>query len=225
VPDLKFQVTGIEPASRGLTPLLNFNFKITNSPADQLIDAVLLNAQIQIQCPQRAYSPKEKQNLVELFGPPEMWGQSLRNRLWAQTNATVCAFRGEAEAAFQVPCTFDLTIAATKYIYALEDGEVSLLFLFSGSVFSRSKGLLNVEPIPWDKECVYQMPVRVWRELMEAHYPNSAWVYLQRDVFDRLYAYKREHAWLNWEQTIDSLLNCANSQSAIRNPQSMEVPA
>lgn len=225
MPDLTFQVTGVEPTERGLAPLLGFKLKVTNSQAEQSIHAVLLTAQIQFQCPQRAYSTEEKAKLVELFGPPEMWGKSLRNRLWAQSNATICAFRGATETVLQVPCTFDLNVAATKYLYGLEQGDVPLLFLFSGSVFYESAGQLKVEPISWDKECSYQMPVRVWHELMQSHFPNSAWVSLQRDVFDRLYAFRRQGAFLNWEQAIESLLDQANSRSTIDTPQREEAVA
>jgi hypothetical protein len=216
VPDLKFQITGVEATTRGLAPLLGFQLEITNSPAEESIYAVLVNAQIQFQCPQRNYSDSEKGKLIELFGPPEMWGQSLRNRLWMQANTTVCGFRGKAGAVLQVPCTFDLNIAASKYIYALEQGEVPLLFLFSGSVFYEADGELKVEPISWDQESVYSMPVSLWRELMDRHYPNTAWITLERDVFDRLYEFKRERACLNWEQTIESLLDVADSQSALQ---------
>ena len=161
MPDLQFQIRGVDATTRGLSPLIGFKLQVTNAAADESIHAVLLSAQIQLQCPQRAYADTEKHKLIELFGPPEMWGQSLRNRLWAQANTTICAFRGKSDAVLQVPCTFDLNIAATKYIYALEEGDVPLLFLFSGSVFYQSDDQLKVEPISWDKECVYQMPVRV----------------------------------------------------------------
>lgn len=209
MPDLKFQVTGVEPTSRGVAPLLSFKLEISNSPATECIHAVLLTAQIQFQCPQRSYTADEKEKLVELFGPPEMWGQSLRNRLWAQTNTTVCNFRERTSAVLQVPCTFDLNISATKYIYALNGGELPLLFLFSGSVFYQSDGELQVQPISWDSECVYAMPIGMWRELMERHYPNTGWITLQRDVFDRLYQFKRQGAFLNWEQAIEALLKTA----------------
>jgi hypothetical protein len=225
MPELTFQITGVEPTTRGLAPLLGFNLKVANKPADQLIHAVLLSAQIQFQCPQRNYSAEEKEKLVELFGPPEMWGQSLRNRVWAQSHATICAFRGEAEAVLDVPCTFDLNITATKYIYALDEGDLPLLFLFSGSVFYESEGHLKVEPISWDKECLYQMRVGVWKDLMQHHYPNTSWLYLQRDVFDRLYAFKRQGAFLNWEQTIESLLDEAESRNAAEHTRCMEVVA
>jgi hypothetical protein len=107
-----------------------------------------------------------------------------------------------------VPCTFDLNVAATKYFYALDEGEIPLLFLFSGSAFYISaEGKLQVERISWDKECTYRVPVKRWKDLMEQHYPNCAWLYLERDVFARLYEYRRRNGIATWEQTVEALLN------------------
>jgi hypothetical protein len=207
MPDLDFQVTGVEAATRGLTPLLQFKVAICNQPETETIHSIMLHAQIQVQSPQRAYNANEKEKLVELFGKPERWGQTLRNRLWGLCNTSVPSFTGNTAATLSMPCTFDLNVAATKYFHALEDGDVPLLFLFSGSVFYEAKdGRLQVQQISWNKECPYRMPLEVWQSMMEQHFPNSAWLYLHRGVFDRLYAYKRSQGFTNWEETISSLL-------------------
>ena len=74
---------------------------------------------------------------------------------------------------------------------ALEHGEVPLEFLFSGTVFySDPVGRLQVGRIGWDKECDYRLPVRVWREMIDRHFPDAAWLRLGRESFDRLAAYK-----------------------------------
>jgi hypothetical protein len=207
MPDLDFKVTSVEAASRGLTPLLHFHLDVRNQPETEVIQAVLLHAQVQIQSPQRAYNEREKERLGELFGTPERWGQTLRNRLWTHTQATLGTFAGSARTILPIQCTYDLNVIATKFIYALEGGEVPLLFLFSGSVFyTAENGLLQVQQISWNTECTYPLPVRVWQELMEHHFPNTAWLCLQRDLFDRLYAFKRSHGLATWEQTIERLL-------------------
>jgi hypothetical protein len=208
VPDLSFQITGVDAAARGLVPLMHFKLQVATSNSAESIQGLILNAQIQIQSPQRAYSPSEKERLVDLFGTPERWGQTLRNRLWTHANCTLGAFTGVAETVITVPCTFDLNVAATKYFYALDDGEIPLLFLFSGSAFYISaEGKLQVERISWDKECTYRVPVKRWTDLMEQHYPNCAWLYLHRDVFGRLYEYRRRNGIATWEQTVEALLN------------------
>jgi Family of unknown function (DUF6084) len=107
-----------------------------------------------------------------------------------------------------VPCTYDLTLAATKYFYGLEGGEIPLLFLFSGTIFYSSKdGSVQTQPISWNKEAMFRMPVSAWKDLMEEHFPNSAWICIRRDVFDQLYAFKRANGDATWENTIERLLS------------------
>jgi len=212
MPDLDFQVTGVDPSIRSVSPSLGFRVRITNSPPDEKIEAVLLNAQIQLQPAQRKYNEREQEKLVELFGAPENWGQTLRNRLWTNSSVTINGFSGETETILPVACTYDLNLAATKYFYALEGDEVSLLFLFSGSIFYRTAdGRLQVSRISWNKECSYRMPAQSWHEVMERHYPNTAWVTVQRDVFERLCEYKRRRAIPTWEEAFSRLLQTAEA--------------
>lgn len=207
MPDLDFKITGLEPGVHGLMPLLNFKVEIAATPVTQPIHNVILQAQIQLQSPQRRYSAGEKEKLVELFGTPERWGDTLRTKLWTLAQTTVRPFTGTTTATLTVPCTFDLNVMATKYFYALEGGEIPLLFLFSGTIFYEgADGNLQVKQISWNKECAYRLPVAAWRELMDHHYPNSAWLSLNREVFERLYAYRRSHGIATWDQTIEQLL-------------------
>jgi hypothetical protein len=211
MPELDFKVTGLETGQRGVAPLLHFILEISNRPETETIQSVMLQTQIQIQAPQRVYNAVEKEKLKELFGVPEDWGQTLRTKLWAHANVVVPQFSGRTKAMLAVPCTFDFHVAATKYFYALEDGEVPLLFLFSGTVFYVAPdGRLQIQKISWEKECVYLMPALTWREMMDHHYPNSSWIALRRDLFDRLYRFKREQGLATWEQTIEKLLDGNN---------------
>ncbi len=210
MPDLDFKITGIEPsATHGFTPLLNFKVEVTNSPATETIHTVILQAQIQIQCTQRRYDDREKAKLSDLFGPPERVCDKLpRQALGAHPHHGASLFFGSTTALLTVPCTYDLNVMATKYFYALEEGEVPLLFLFSGTIFYEAEdGRLQVQQISWNKECAYRMPVKVWRELMDHHYPNTAWLARNREAFERLYAYRLgAHGIPTWDQTIEQLL-------------------
>jgi hypothetical protein len=106
-----------------------------------------------------------------------------------------------------VPCTFDFNVAAAKYFYGLEDGEVPLKLMFSGTIFYESDdGTLQVTQILWDKEADYRLPIRVWQEMMDHYYPNCAWLSVRRDIFDRLYQYKVQQGMPTWEQVLESLL-------------------
>jgi hypothetical protein len=207
MPDLDFKVTGVAPAAQGFTPLLSFQVEIASTPATEAIHSVMLQAQIQLQVTQRRYTPQEKEKLAELFGPPGQWRDTLRTKLWTLASTNVPAFTGSTTATLTIPCTFDLDVAATKYFYALDAGDVPLLFLFSGTVFYEAPdGRLQVQQISWKKECAYKMPVRAWHDLMDYHYPDIAWLTLSRGTFERLYAFRRAHGLATWDRALEQLL-------------------
>ena len=207
MPDLAFKVTGLEPAVRGLAPLLSFQLEITNTPSEETIHSIMLQVQVQLQVTQRRYSPVEKEKLTELFGPPEAWRDTLRAKLWVIANTNVPAFSGTTTAPLTIPCTYDLDVAPTKYFHALDAGDVPLLFLFSGTIFYEADdGRLQVQQISCKNECTYKMPVSAWHDLMEHHYPGVAWLTLSRENFARLYAYRRAHGLATWDRTLEQLL-------------------
>jgi hypothetical protein len=207
MPDLSFSVVGAEAVSFAASPLLSFKLHIRNTNSEEKIQSIALRCQIQMETTKRRYSPKEQAQLFELFGEPERWGRTLRSMLWAHTSATVPSFQGETTVDLPVPCTFDFNVAATKYFAGLEDGVVPLNLMFSGTVFFESADAgLQVEQISWDKEAPFKLPISVWHNMMDHYYPNSAWLCLRRDVFERLSRYKMEQAFPTWEQTLESLL-------------------
>jgi hypothetical protein len=215
MPDLNFRVTQVEPAAKGIVPLLLFHLEVTNTPPDERIESAILQVQIQFRCPLRTYNSAEKEKLVELFGTPDRWGQTLRNRLWTLASTTVSSFSGSAMARMAVPCTFDLNVSAAKYFYALEEGDVPLLFLFSGTVFYLAQdGRLQAQRISHEKECAWRMPASTWRDLMDHLWPGAAWIVLQREVFDRLSEFKRQNALPTWDQTLDRLFEQSNQELA-----------
>ena len=169
MPDLDFRILGVEAANYGIAPLLHFKLEVTNQPANEMIQSVMLQAQIQIHPTLRSYQPEEKEKLGELFGTPDRWGQTLRARLWTHANANVPQFPGRTEAILSVPCTFDLNVSATKYFYALEDGEVPLLFLFSGTIFYQKGRMTGCKfsRFPGTKSAPIGCRSAIWREMMD----------------------------------------------------------
>jgi hypothetical protein len=207
VPDLNFQVESAEPLPYAEAPLLNFRLRVSNQPADEPVHSIMLRCQIMIEAAQRRYSAREQAQLLDLFGVPEQWSQSLRSTLWTNVSMIVPSFTGSAACDLQVPCTFDFNIAAAKYFAGLESGEVPLNLLFSGTVFYQNKhGALQVGQISWEKEARYRLPVSVWKQMMDIYYPNTAWLCLRRDAFERLYQYKIRHGIPTWEQTLERLI-------------------
>lgn len=208
MPELNFKIEGAEAVPYAAAPLLAFKLRLTNTPAEEVIHTVVLRAQIQIDATRRRYTPEEQVRLVDLFGDPDRWSKTLRTMLWTHASVIVPGFSGETGVEMQVPCTFDFNVAATKYFHGLREGDLPLNFLFSGNVFYQSQdGSLQVAPISWDKEAKFKLPVSTWHRLIERYYPNSAWLSLRKDVFDRLYQYKVRCGIPTWEQTLERVLD------------------
>ena len=209
MPDLSFQIEGVHAVPHAVAPLLGFDLRVTNAGAER-VHTIALRCQIQIEATRRRYGPKDQERLGDLFGEPQRWGQTVRSMLWTQVGVVVPGFTGATEAELPVPCTFDFNVAAVKYFNGLQDGEVPLCFQFSGTVFyeSTTKGL-QVAPIPWDKEAKFRLPVKPWKEMMDLSYPNSAWLCLRRDVFERLHQHKVRMGTPTWEEMLEDLLENA----------------
>jgi len=212
VPDLDFRVEGAEILEYAATPSLLFKLRVVNLE-EEPIRSVSLNTQVRIAATQRHYDVAEQERLLEVFGEPHRWGNTLRSLLWTHTTLQVPRFSGSTVVDMPVPCTYDLEVVASKYFYALEDGEVPLEFLFSGTVFYAGEGgRLQIARISWEKEAEYRMPVRLWKEMMERYFPNSAWIRLRKDAFDQLYDYKVRMALPTWEAAVEALLRTSEQE-------------
>lgn len=208
MPDLNFQVESAEPVPYAAAPLLAFKLRLGNTPADETIHTIVLRAQIQLDVTRRHYSAQEQERLLDLFGDSDRWSKTLRNMLWTHASVVVPQFTRETLVDLPVPCSFDFNIASTKYFHGLTEGDLPLIFLFSGTVFYEDEaGFLQAAPISWDKEAKFRLPVRTWQQLIESYYPNSAWLSLRKDVFDKLYQYKVRNGIPTWEQTIERVLS------------------
>jgi hypothetical protein len=207
MPDLDFQIESAEVTPYAAAPQLALKLRVSNSDQDETIHTVALRSQIQIEVTRRHYTSDEQEKLRDLFGEPDRWGQTLRSLLWTHAPVVVPSFVHETVVDLPIPCTFDFNVAATKYFYGLQDGVIPLCLMFSGTVFYAKGGAgLQVAPISWNKEARFKLPVQVWRDVIEAFYPNTAWLCLRRDAFERLYQYKIRKGIPTWEQAIEELL-------------------
>ena len=207
MPDLRLSIEGAEVVQYAAAPLLAFKLRIANIPTDEIIHTVVLRAQIQIEATRRKYDANEQERLLDLFGEPNRWGQTLRSMLWTHASLVVPRFSGSTLVDISVPCTFDFNVAATKFFHGVTSGDLPLCFQFSGTVFYHSGNeTLQVAPISWDKEAKYRLTVKVWKELMDVYYPNSAWLALQRDTFEKLYQYKVHEGIPTWEEALERAL-------------------
>jgi hypothetical protein len=222
MPELHFQIEGAEAVPHAATPLIAVKLRITNFPATETIHAVTLRCQVQIEPAKRRYVPNEQEKLLDLFGTPERWARTVKPLLWMNTSIAVPRFTGELLVDLELPCTFDFNVAATKYFHALDSGDIPVAVMFSGTLFYEgSNGALQISQVPWDRECIYRLPVSVWKDMMEMHHPNSAWLCLRRDAFEQLYNYKVRHGLPTWEQAIAKALASENASAKI--PEEVEA--
>jgi hypothetical protein len=205
IPELAFSVAGAERVEYAAVPTLRFALRI--DAGGEPIRSILLDTQIQIAARRRRYDEAAHDRLFELFGAVGDWGTTLRTLLWTRTTLVVPPFEGTTEVDLPVVCTYDLEVVASRYLDALEDGEVPLEFLFSGSVFySGEDGALQTTRLSWETDADYRMPVRVWKETMERYFRGTAWVRVRKESFDRLSAYKSRNALASWDDALDALL-------------------
>ena len=119
---------------------------------------------------------------------------------------------GTTEIDLPVPFSYDFEVAGAKYMHSLDDGEIPLILLFNGTTFARNEtGNLAIDPIAWNLEASYRLPVATWRRMMDGFFPNSGWIRLQRDMLDKLERYKTVGGHTTWESAFETLLKHADA--------------
>lgn len=205
---LTLDITGARAERYAAVPTLMFRLRIAE-PDARPIHTIALRAQVQIETQRRHYTSAEESRLLELFGEPARWGQTLKPMLWTHATMIVPAFEGTVEVDLPVTCTYDFEVAGAKYLHALDDGEIPLVFLFSGTVFARTGTGFAIDQLPWDLESAYRLPVGQWRAMMDHYFPGAAWLRLGRESFDALQRFKADRALPSWDATVEALLEAA----------------
>ena len=210
---LAISIVDVRPERYAAIPTLAFRMRLEDS-GSEVIHSIALRCQVRIEPQRRRYSPAEERRLLELFGETPRWGDTLKPFLWTHVSTVVPGFTGTTEADLPIPCSYDLEVAGAKYLHSLDDGEIPLVFLFSGTIFAKGLDGLKVMPVSWNKDASYRMPAAVWRELMNVYFPNSGWLRLSRDTLDLLTRFKAERALASWDQVFEALLREAREKAA-----------
>jgi hypothetical protein len=211
--ELIFGCTEARAARYAATPTLSFTLTITESTGAR-VHAIALRCQIRIEPHRRRYSADEARRLNDLFGDVSRWAETVKPIQLATVSTMVPGFTSVTETELQVPCTYDLEVASARYLQALDDGTIPLLLLFSGTVFIAHEETFSVELIPWSAEASYRMPAAVWQDVVDEHFPGSAWLRCTRETLDALSAFKAERALPTWDATLSALLEAAGHAGA-----------
>jgi len=201
-----FTVLDVEAVPHAATPTLRFHLHV-DDPTGRDVHTIALSTQIQIDPARRTYDAETRARLVELFGAPERWASTTQVFRWAHVDVLVKGFTGATSFALDVPCTYDLEVAASKYFYSLPDGEVPLTFLFNGMVlYAGDDDRLQVAQVPWSCTAKWRMPVAAWKRAMDAYYPGGGWVRLQTETLEALAARKAADGHHSFDALVSELL-------------------
>lgn len=202
---LRIEVRSVQPEPEAAAFVFRLQVELTG--ADEPVESLRLRAQVQIQPARRRYAGAEQAALEDLFGTPERWGTTLRPLYWTTVRMQLPALPSGLGAELRVPWPDDVNAAATRYFYALQEGEIPVELLFSGTIFYRSGGHesadgIQVAFVPWSLEAACRIPVEVWREVRRR---------VQRQRGGRPLPVR---AGLSWNQLLDDVLAAGKEQES-----------
>jgi uncharacterized protein DUF6084 len=208
VTELAFDCIGARVDRYAVVPSLSLILRISET-GGQRVEAIALRCQIRIEPARRRYTAGEAERLNDLFGDTQRWAETLRPMQLITVSTMVPGFTGSIEIDLPIQLSYDLEIGSTRYFAGLEGGEIPLLLLFSGTVFGSVSGKLAVQQVPWSKEAQYRLPLSTWREAIDAHFPDTAWIKMSLHTLDELLRFKSRQALPTWDATLSALLERA----------------
>lgn len=211
--ELSFTCLDVRAEPYAVAPTLLFRLRIDESTG-QRVRAIALRCQFRIEPARRGYGDQEAERLLELFGERGRWGDTLKPFQFANTSTVVASFTNSIEIDVSVPCSYDMEVAAGRYFHALKDGEIPFILLFSGTIFGDGEQNLWIQQVPWHAETRYKMPVAVWRDMMDMHFPGSGWLRLRRDTIDALAEFRAARALPTWDDAVIAVLDSARERTA-----------
>ena len=201
-----FTILDVAAVDHAATPTLRFAAHVSD-PAGREVYAIALSTQILIDPAQRTYDDETRARLVELFGAPERWAATTHAFQWARIDVLVSSFTGATSFEVEVPCTYDLEVAATKYFYSLPDGQVPLTFNFSGMVLYRgATDRMQIAPVPWSCSSRWRMPVEAWKRAIADQYPGGGWIHLTPETLEALRVRKAADGAISFNACVRQLL-------------------
>ncbi|MGH9076733.1 MAG: DUF6084 family protein [Acidimicrobiales bacterium] len=210
--ELAIDVAGIRVEPYAAVPTIVWSLRLRESTGAR-VHTIALHTQVRIEAQRRLYDEAERGRLLAMFGEADQWSESLRPFQWTTFDTLVPGFEGEITVEVPMACTYDFEVAGSRYMHSLERGEVPLVLLFSGTVFTKGGAGLSVGLVPWHLEARHLMPVALWRETMQRYFPGSGWLRLEQATIDRLQRYRAEQAFATCEAAITALLKAAGEDT------------
>jgi len=205
-PDPEFAVLGARTVRYAAAPMLALDLQVSE-PSGRQVYMIALSIQLMIEPARRRYDDATRERLLELFGPPERWSVTTRSLVWAQLDVVVPAFTGSTTVAVPLACSFDLELAAAKYLYSLPDGEAPLALHFNGMIYYPGEdGRLQMVLVPWTKSIDFRMPVSVWKQTVEHYYPGTSWLALRAQTLEDLQREKLARGLATLDACVEAML-------------------
>jgi hypothetical protein len=196
---LGFSIASARPLAHALAPTIVVELAISGGP----VASAMIACQIAIEPAARAYDVLERSRLGELLGATAQ----PRVLVWTHASVVVPAFASATCVELLLPCPLDYTHSVTKYAGGVIGGALPIVIQLSGTVFHADRGgRLHVAPIPRDREVRFALPLSAWRGAIDEHYPNHMPLAINRDVAERLHAYRRASGLATIEQALERLL-------------------
>ncbi len=206
---LSFACTGSRSEPYAAGPSIQLDLRVDDGTGRR-VHSIALRVQVRIDPRGRRYTEAETARLSDLFGEAHRWGETLNPLQLATVPIMVGSFTGSTTVPVNIPLTYDLDVASGRYFAGLDGGHVPLVLLFSGTMFYAGDDGVQVGLVSWQEEAHHRLPVAVWRDAMDSHFPDAGWVRLRRDVLERLVAYRSENA-VSWDDAVDRLLKEAGA--------------
>ena len=180
-------------ADDAAAPTLSFALGVTETSGREVF-TIALTAQINIDPARRSYDAETRAALVELFGDARALGARPRKSfLWAQVSTLVPSFTGrdDVHAARPVHVRPRARRGQVPLQPARRRGAAQLPLHRLGAATAATTASCRSCSSRGRARRDWRMPVATWREMMERHYPNGAWVRAARRHASRALSRRR----------------------------------
>lgn len=201
-----FTILDVAPVVPALAPALRFSLHVSD-PLGRDVVTIALSTQVHVEPAKRPYDAETRERLTDLFGTPARWPATTHPFEWARVEVLVPSFTGATSFELQLPVSYDLEIAATRFCWSLPGGHIPVAMHFSGMVVARDDdGRIAIERVPWSCSARWSMPVDAWKRAVSDQFPEGGWVRLEEPTLRALAARRAEQGDHSFDATVRGLL-------------------